>query len=643
MSTKTKPQSIDLKDKRLRSMEREFSFERSTVDEAKRTVELSFASDTPVERWFGREILEISEKAVDMSRMKGNAPLLLGHNPDDQIGVVEKAYIEKGKCRAVVRFSKSARAQEIFQDVQDGIRSLVSVGYKVRNMVLEEENEEAGDSYRVNSWEPYEISLVSIPADTAVGVGRAQPNVSETPSTMDPVTAPAAAPAPTPVVASVREQAPAMSESTRMGEIRAIGSHFNVPQERVISALAQNESLDEFRKWVLESHLKATPVNTPPVIGMNKKEKRRYSLCRAINRLGSNQPLDGLEKEASDAAAKLYRREPHAAGFIMPHDVSSDGDAEMAAAMLRVSPSLRYTQYGRMMERQLQTNVFAQAGALIATDFLAGSFIEILRNRTLLTQLGVGTMSGLVGNVAIPRQNLAATAYWLAEGDAVTAAKQSFAQLAATPRRLAAQTAYSKQLLAQSSLDAEALVRDDHVRIIAIAKDLAGIAGTGGAQPLGILNGPTTDTTGGGNNVTTVTFGAAATWANVVKFEQQIQTANADIGTMQWLTNPTVRGKWKTAVKVANYPVFLCSDNNETNGYPVNITNQIATTGANGNKCVFGAWSQAMFFDWAGYDVVVDPYTQAANNQVVVTVNLFTDFGVRHWPSFAISTDSAAQ
>ena len=640
MSTKAKPQPIDLKDKRLRTMEREFTFERGTIDEGKRTVELSFASGTPVERWFGDEVLEISEKAVDMGRMRGNAPLLVNHNPEDQIGVVEKAYIDGGKCRAVVRFSKAARAQEIFQDVLDGIRSLVSVGYKVKNMVLQEENEEAGDSYRVDSWEPYEISLVSIPADTSVGVGRAQPQARETPSTMDPVTAPAA-PAPTPV--EVRQPAPEMSESTRMGEIRAIGSHFNVPQDRVIAALANNEPLDEFRRWVLEDHLKATPVQSPPVIGMNKKERRRYSLCRAINRLGSNQPLDGLEKEASDAAAKLYRREPHAAGFIMPHDVSMEGDAEMAQAMLRVSPTLRHTAYGQAMQRQLQTNVFAQAGALVAVDFLAGSFIELLRNRVLLTQLGVGTMSGLVGNVAIPRQNLAATAYWLAEGDAVTATKQSFAQLAATPRRLAAQTAYSKQLLAQSSLDAEALVRDDHVRIIAIAKDLAGIAGTGGAQPLGILNGPTTDSTGGGNNVTTVTFGAAATWANVVKFEQQIQTANADLGTMQWLTNPTVRGKWKTAVKVANYPVFLCSDDNTVNGYPTNITNQLGTTGTHANKCIFAAWGQAMFFDWAGYDVVVDPYTQAANNQVVVTVNLFTDFGVRHWPSFAISTDSGAQ
>lgn len=538
-----------------------------------------------------------------------------------------------------MKFSRSARAQEIFQDVQDGIRSLVSVGYRVKNMVLQETNTEAGDSYRVDSWEPYEISLVSIPADASVGVGRSKPSVIKPTMSVETVVPPAA---PITTGASVPTP-PANTRQQDIANIRAIGAQFNVPSDRIMDAIVNGESIDHFRQYVVEDLLKATPVAVPPTIGMTKKEKRRYSLSRAINRLADRKELDGIEREASDAAASQYRRAAPSAGFIMPHDVAEDADPELIRAMLRVSPGLARSAYGMQLGRQLQVNNFTQAGSLVATDFLAGSFIELLRNRTLLTQLGVGTMSGLVGNIAIPRQSAAATAYWLAEGDAVPDSKQSFAQLAATPRRLAARTAYSKQLLAQSSLDVEALVRDDHVRIIAIAKDLAGIQGTGGAQPLGILNGPTTDSTGGGNNICQVTFGGSPTWANIVKFESQIQTANADLGTMQWLSNPTVRGALKTTVKVANYPVFLCGEDNMVNGYPLPITNQVGTTGTFANRLIFGAWGQAMFFDWAGYDVVVDPYTQAANNQVVVTVNLFTDFGVRHWPSFCVSTDSAAQ
>jgi HK97 family phage major capsid protein len=655
MSTKTAKTRTapDYTDARYASMRRDFTVERNEINEEKRTVELSFASETPVERWFGEEILECTKGACDMSRLNSGGALLVDHDPRDQVGVVEKAYIAGGKCRAVVRFSKSVRGQEIFQDVCDGIRSLVSVGYRVQNMVLAESNEESGDTYRVDSWMPHEISLVSIPADASVGVGRSITEKTNQPQknnsrNMPPETAaatetPAAAPsAPITADASAATRDNAQNEANRMATINAIGRQFpTIRQERVIAALVNAEPADAFRKWVLEDHLKATPVNVSANIGMSRTEKRRYSMQRAINRLGAKQPVDGLEKEVSDAAAKQYRRDADMNGFIIPHDISDFSDREMVAAMFRVNPSMRNTKWGQNMERALFAGVYPAAGALVAEDFLGGSFIELLRNKTLLTQMGVGTLSGLVGNVAIPRQSGAATAYWLAEGADVTASDQAFAQVAATPRRLAAQTAFTKQLLAQSSLDAEALIRDDLMRVLAIAKDLAGIAGTGGAQPTGILNGPTV--AADGNKLGTVTFGAAPTWAKIVDFESAIQTANADIGTMQWLTNPTVRAKWKTTVKVANYPVFLVGDDNQANGYPTNITNQIGTAGTYANRAVFGAWGQAMFCDWAGMDVVVDPYTQASSNKIVVTLNMFSDFIVRHWPSFAVSTDSAAQ
>jgi len=605
-------------------------------------VPLSFASETPVERWFGSEVLECSSTACDLKRLRNGGALLLDHNSRDQIGVVESAKIEGGKCRAVVRFSKSARAQEIFQDVIDGIRSLVSVGYRVKNMVLAETDSEAGDSYRVTEWEPYEISLVSIPADDSVGVGRSKERTeTKTNSRIMPLeTETKTEEKKTEVVAQERKAPPA---DNRIQEIISLGKAFNVPQERINKALAENETRDAFAHVCLTEFARAEPIAAPPTIGMNRAERRRYSLQRAINRIANLQPLEGLEREASEASAKLYKREPQQNGFFMPHDVAMHGDRELMAAMLRVSPSLAWTAYGKSLQRDLLANNFTSAGALIAEDFLGGSFIELLRNRALLTSLGVGTLSGLQGNVAIPRQGGAATAYWLDEAGTVTASNQAFAQVMATPKRLAAQTAYNKQLLAQSTLDVEALIRDDHVRIIALAKDLAGIQGTGGVQPRGILNGPTTDSTGGGNNITSLTWGTQATRANQLAFMAAIQTANADLGTIQWLTNPTVRAKWQSIPQVPNYPVFLTNDEGMSIGYPTPITNQISTTGTYANRTILGAWGQAMFCDWAGYDIVVDPYSQAAKNQVVVTVNLMTDFIVRHWPSFAISTDSGAQ
>lgn len=655
---------LDLATTATREFSCEILFSRDCIDAEARTVKLSFSSETPVLREDAKgnrywEVLDHSK--VDMSRMREGSPLLFGHNKQSHLGSVVSAEISGDRVgRALVKFGRGALATEKLNDVIDGHLRHTSVGGDLTNAEPIEDGERGGiPVIRFRNWAPTEISLTPLPADSRVGIGRSTDSQlnQHTLKTMTPeeqaaanaaaATAAAnAANAQSQATATITREAQAAAalETTRMAEISAIGAQFKVPSERVIQALTSREPLEMFRSFVLKDHLKSAPVTVSADIGMSRTEKRRYSLQRAINRLSNREPLDGLEKEASDASAKQLRRDAPSAGFIMPHDVAQFEDREMIQSMLRVSPSLSKTPYGAQLARAMQTNNFVAAGALVATDFLGGSFIEILRNRMLLTQLGVGTMSGLVGNIAIPRQSGAATAYWLAEGAAVTASAQAFAQLGATPKRLAAQTAYSKQLLAQSSLDAEAIVRDDLMRVIAIAKDLAGIAGTGGAQPTGILNGPTDAASNAANNsLQTVAFGGAATWANILAFETAIQTQNADISSMSWLSNPTVRNRWKQIAKIGNtFPVFLCGDNNQANGYDVNITNQVGTSGTYANRAIFGAWAQAMFFDWAGMDVVVDPYTRAANNEVVVTMNMFADFGVRHWPSFCVSTDTAA-
>ena len=152
-----------------RQLKRSANFDQSSIDEEKRTVELSFSSETPVERWFGVEILVHDDSAVDLSRLNNRAAVLEDHY-SRQIGVVEKAWIEGGKGRAVLRFSKNPQGEEVFRDIVDGIRSNVSVGYQVKKFEVDEEANPK--IYRAVKWMPYEISIVSIPADSDVGVGR---------------------------------------------------------------------------------------------------------------------------------------------------------------------------------------------------------------------------------------------------------------------------------------------------------------------------------------------------------------------------------------------------------------------------------------------------------------------------------------
>ena len=598
---------------------------REAVNEEKRSVELSFSSEDPCERWFGREILDHKPESVNLSRLNGGGALLSEHDRNRQIGVVERAWIDADrKARAIVRFSKSAEGEKEFQDVKDGIRRLVSVGYRVHRMVMEEESDDSA-TYRCTNWEPLEISLVSVPADATVGVGRsAQESDTDVPvdtptqaSSSEPIlhkSMPETVTAPAndaPKIDVVKERADARkAEQDRVRELTAIGRKFNC-SELADQAIANDTSLDAFRAQVLEKVGNAKPVTTSPAIGMEKKDLANYSLVRAIRAFvdpqnKSARDAAGFELECSASAARNLQRDPQ--GFFIPFDVMNDG------------------------ARTLNATTGSAGGLLVGSSNAGQSMIALLRNKQRVVQLGATTLSGLVGNVAIPKATGGATAYWLSETGSVTASDQAFGQLGLTPHRLAAATGYTKQLLAQASQDVEGYVRNDLMTVLAIEKDRAAINGSNAAgEPLGLLN------TTGINS--TVTFGGAPTWADVDEFETGIADDNADDGTFGFLTTPSVRGKWKTTLKdsVAGAG-YLWPENNMPNGYRAEVSKNVPS-----NKVLFGNWAEMILADWDGVDVVVDPYSLSLQNQIRIVINLMTDVGIRQPLSFNVSTDAGNQ
>jgi phage head maturation protease len=164
-------------------LERSILIERDAVDEANRTVSLAFASDKPVEHWFGTLSLSMKPGAMRTDRLKNGAPLLMDHNSRDQVGVVEEYSIDQkdGMARAVVRFDTDQRSTDIFNSVKNNIRRNVSVGFMVNSLELVEEKKGEMPAYRCDDWEPMEISIVSMPADTSVGVGRSKDTAGENP------------------------------------------------------------------------------------------------------------------------------------------------------------------------------------------------------------------------------------------------------------------------------------------------------------------------------------------------------------------------------------------------------------------------------------------------------------------------------
>lgn len=624
-----------LSELREKPQRRVIQISRADVNAESRELPLSFSSETPVERYWGIEVLDHSPGACDLSRLNAGGPLLLNHDnydPDNQVGVVVSADVGVDrKGRAKVKFSRSARGTDILQDVQDGIRSSVSVGYEIHEMRLVK-SENGVETYLVTRWTPYEISLVGTPADISVGVGRSQ-STSQTPemksnqrilldatatggggSTNTAATAAATTPAQTVNVEEVRATE-RQAERTRMKAFRELGSNTEC-MDLALRGIEEGWSMEKLQGEILKKRCNArelTTAESDPNTGASEQEVRSFSIVKAIRELALEGGLTGLEKELSEATAKRIKKTPQ--GFFIPNEVAMRGLDGVA----------------RNGKRNLTAGSNTAGGFTIGTNVMGGNLIELLRNKTVTDKLGVTRLDGLVGNAAIPRVSGGATVYWLPENGAVTASDQAFGQLVLTPHRAVANTAYSKELLMQSTIDVEGFVRDDLARVLAIAIDLAALAGTGnGGQPLGILN-----TSG---LATSVTFGAAATWPKIISFETNVAASNADDGALAYVTSPGSRGKWKGIARFTNTGMPLWADDNTVNGYPAYATNQIPS-----DKVIFGNWRDLVIASWAGIDVVVDPYSLKKQGLIEVTVTIWTDIGVRHTVSFCISTDSGAQ
>jgi HK97 family phage major capsid protein len=637
-------------------IQRLYAFERAAVNEEERTIELSFSSDAPVDRYWGIEVLSHKKDACDLAFLNDGAPLLLEHDRYEQIGVVEEATIKDGKGRAKVRFSKAARASEIFQDVLDKIRTKVSVSYEIHDLELTEKKDDQ-ETFTITRWSPIEISIVSIPADNTVGTDRSAPqNSIEPPITQmrkplfDPapggtaggggtpgagavVTMPVP-PAPTHRVEITSDQLEneRKLERKRTSQIIKLAGSHGVDHATTQRFIDENKPVEEFQAHILEHRYKAQEIDLPsPELGMDKKDVKRYRLVRALHARATGERIDGVEKEASDEVAKRCKRDPK--GFFIPHDVTGrslqDVHGLTPAQMMSLAANMQ-RMHDAFGSRSLTSSVGSAGGFTVGTNVLGSSMIELLRNATLVLQLGANHLTGLQGNIAIPKQSGGATAYWVGEDNATTTSDQTFGQLGLTPKRVGAFTRYSRQLLTQSSIDVEAFIRMDLMLVLAIAKDLACLAGTGGAQPLGILN-----TTG----INSITFGAAATWAKVVQFETEVASDNARFGALAYLVTAATRGKWKTIEAFANTGVTLWDRGaNTVNGYRAEVTEQLPT-----NRVIFGNWRDLAVGDWDGLDVTVDPYTNAENDLTRVIVNTMTDNGVRHAESFCASSDSGAQ
>lgn len=626
----------ELREKLGKTQYRSLTFDRNGIDEEARTVPIAFSSEEPYERWYGNEILSHAKGAVNLSRLNNSAPLLVNHKTDNHAGVVETATIDSdGKGRAIVRFGNSAYAKEIFQDVIDGIRPHVSVGYMVDDIKLHKENKDGINDYLVTKWTPFETSFASIPADDTVGLNRSgeEPDASQTTPAreIEPITnllkkekkimpkgdnpkgddSPQVKAPDANEIRIIREETRS-AELERITSITSLGNAHN-QKDLAVEFTNGDKTVDEFRAALLEKMGKPVP-SAAADTGLDEKQIGEFSFLKAINALSNPtsraaQEDAAFEFECSRAASKIAGVESR--GLRVPNEV---------------------------LKRDQVVGTDTAGGHLVATEL--GGFIDQLQNSSIVLQRAT-VFRNLVGDFTLPRQTSGPSAYWVGESGAPTESQAALDQVALTPKTIAAWTDLSRKFLQQSSIDGEAWIRGELAKALGLGMDLAAINGSGASnQPTGILNTSGIGAVAGGTN------GLAPTFAHLVDLETAIAQDNALAGDLGYVSNYKVAGKLKQTPKVASTDSVSLLQDGQVNGYEFAMTNQVPSDldkGTSTGVCsaiIFANWADLFIGMWGGLDLMTDPYSNSTTGVIRVTAFQDMDVQVRHAESFAAMQDA---
>lgn len=615
-------------------------------------IDLAISSEAPYERWFGIEILSHKADSVDLTRLAdGRHPLLLNHDTEKQIGVITQVRLDSdGFLRGRAKFSRSSLGQEIRQDVEDEIRTLVSVGYMIDEIEemdptdptgqrvlrtlsgVEFEREmrsKHGDAFSraglaasrakneeppvfvVTRWTPFEGSIVPVPADTTVGVGRSA-GAEPAPK--------AEAPAPTIILTEIKmsDKTPAQLDDERRASIIALGEQYKayVTERDVADALRNGRSVDGFKDFII-ARMESKHTDSAAAVGMTAKEVQRYSFGRALAAAVTGDWRNaGFEMECSRAVEKLMGRAPE--GFYVPFEA---------------------------FNRDFNVGTSSEAGNLVPTSLRTDLFADYLRNKLVLGQLGARILTGLTGNLDLPRKSVASTLAMLTEIGSASETNPNIQKVTLSPKRMGAYVEASKQAIIQSAMSVEGMIRDDLVMSAAVLLEDQCINGAGtGANIRGLRNTTGIGTVAAGSN------GAAPAWSHFVDLESACANSNAEPDSLAgYLVNTRTRGKLKQTQFATNLPFIWQNGAQPLNGYRALVTNNVPanlTKGTSTTICsaaLFGSdWSDAVIGLFGAPDVTVDPYTKADTGQVKITLNQFADMQVRRPASFSKVEDLLA-
>lgn len=569
----------------------------NAIDESSRTVELSFASETPVEREINgtlyNEILLCNPENVVLSRLNDGSPVLVEHDPLRQVGIVENARVDMDKvCRATVRFSTLGSAQTIFGMIVEGIRPKISVGYNIRDYYFE------GNNLIVTRWEPYEISSVSTPADISVGIGRSlnsnnEINLEDHQFMEEQENK-----------EIVEEQPEAIEEEVITQEVKEVDTEAerSLSIETIVDAVKESLNKDVEEKRVRELQ------SISGVLGINTEEAIKNGVSVEEFKRSLNKEIQSIDKDIKMAQKSLIEQGLRSLkGEVNELDSFEKGTRGYNANMNEMVRSTANT-----------TSTVTAAG--LVKEQQSDSYIRELLARTVLGQLPVTVFGGLagLGNFSIPVANgMTPAARFYGEDEAVEDGFESFTKITLKPKMFAAGIKITKAMLL-SNAATERYVTDELLRQCADGLEKAVFAQLSTTVPV----------------VETEEVGVI-TEADVQAAIEVLGTANVDVNRCVAIVHPAMLAKLRqyavlgntaavSAVAGHRYEMWLCDE-----------VKVIESTFVDQDTVLIGDFSELIFANWNdGQELDFDDTTYRSAQTIAIRSFQYLDTAIAHEESF---------
>lgn len=592
-----------------------------------------------------RMVLSHTPEAVNMSRIANGIALRDGHG-GDQVAMLTPPVLRGGKLGGEkIVWSASERAEVLRKDYEAGVRweASVEADYRDDALVATGEVIDGVPVVRCDAWTPYAAALAIVqPADATVGFSRSAADAiapvgtetePQTPTAAQPIEAPAVIIRSKPM-SDTNDRAVAFKQSA---EVHAIARDFDVPQDVVGSWMEKLEKAEidvagiqreVLTKYAKRGEVAAKAIAEKPEVKRSVQNltpgdapaelAERFSIRRAIiaslpeseaRKFGFDKVDVGLERETQQELLRLMRQIPGYESF---------------------APRGPMVPWNARLNREITVQSAGVASSVVASNLAAGSFIDVLRAKLVLAQAGMTVLSGLVGDLKIPRKTAACTAGWTNGEVAVGNSEFTLGQLTLTPKTVGAYSDMSRQSLLQSTPAIDQLIMSDLMDSTARAIQTGALHGTNATgQPLGVAKLVTDDT-----NTFTVSSAGTPTFGELLTAESKLGDNNVeDDGTVAWITTPAVFNKLRSLPRVASTgDSFL----GVKRGQELTIIDSKAftTTAVTTHAAFYGRWSDLVMGAWNAFELIVDPYSLSTKGALRIVGMQSVDFTHRYTKAF---------